>query len=247
MQASAKLNALERIERQVLYVEETQGAYLVADTGWNALFARHFDFVFYVALIAVAAGMVAKEYDLHAEPVLRATRFGRQKLFRAKTGALLVYFALLFVGCKLVDALCFLANYELPCAHFPAQSIPALSFASNINLGTFGVLAEIGCFLTALCFALACIGLSAWIQKTYAALAVSLSVVFVPFFASVLGFSELGLAAVSQLASFGGYSILAKSISLWGMAMLVWLFVSLLLYAIGQKRWCRTGRFFKNA
>lgn len=248
MASGARLDALERIERQMNYVCETQGAYLLADTGWKALFAKDFDFVFYLAFLLIAAGVVAGECDLHAEPVLRASRYGRHALYRAKTAALLFFFALLYIGCTVCDSFCFFANYELACADYPAQSVSTLSFINGIDLGSFCILAAVGSFLTALFFVFACIGVSARIGRTYAVLAVLMSAVFVPFLACKLGFDEIGFAALSQLASFGQYPALLGNTVLWGVGLFLWACLSVCLYFAGRNRLCKTGRFFsKNA
>lgn len=240
MASGDRLHALERIEMQMRYVSETGGAYLLADTGWQALFARDFDFVFYAAFLLMAAGIVARERDLRAEPVLRAAYRGRHALYRSKTAALLVFFVMLYIGCTACDGLCFLANHALPNADYPAQSISVLAFAKGIKVGTFCILAALGSFLTALFFVLVCVGTSARLGSTYAVLAVLLSVLFVPFLALKLGLEEIGYVSVAELASFGQYPVLLGGTALWGLSLLLWACLSVSVYLVGRKALCKT-------
>ncbi len=221
MAASYRITALERIARQAVYVRETEGAFFVSDTDWNAYLDRDFDYLFYAALVLMLSGILAREKDLGAHPTLAATRYGRGRFYRAKTLCALAYIVSLYVSCALCDLWVFYAEHDLPGMDFPAQSLSALSFSRGMTLGGFLGCSLSACLLTALLAVPACVGISALISRTRTSFALTMTGVFVPFLVCKTGFAEAGYVAVSALASPASYPILTQSYPLWGTALLL--------------------------
>lgn len=239
MAASYRITALERIARQAVYVRDTEGAFFVADTDWNAYLDRDFDYLFYAALVLMLAGILAREKDLGAHPALSATRCGRGKLYRAKTLCAMLYAVPLYVSCALCDLWVFFAERDLPGMDFPAQSLSALAFSRGMTLGGFLGCSLGACLLTALFAVPACVGISALASRTRTSFALTTAGVFVPFMVCKTGFAEAGYAAVSALASPASYPMLAQSYPLWGTALLLFAVLSAGLWWYGGRKTAR--------
>ena len=121
-----------------------KSAWFVYDTGWKELFFSDFDWLFFIVLLILYAGIFTLEYDNMSSSgsfaqILRTTKHGRKTTFIMKCRATLLSSLIISIIWNSIDLFCIISNYELPLLNAPIYSIQEFeSFPIQISL--FGVL-----------------------------------------------------------------------------------------------------------
>lgn len=121
-----------------------KSAWFVYDTGWKELFFSDFDWLFFIVLLILYAGIFTLEYDNMSSSgsfaqILRTTKHGRKTTFIMKCRVTLLSSLIISIIWNSIDLFCIISNYELPLLNAPIYSIQEFeSFPIQISL--FGIL-----------------------------------------------------------------------------------------------------------
>lgn len=97
---------LQDIEAHMVYIEklerEGQEAWFLYDTGWKKLFAADFDKLLYALVVFLASAVFSQEHKNRSSEgnfsqILRTTKFGRGRTFRAKYSSAILTSATIFL------------------------------------------------------------------------------------------------------------------------------------------------------
>ena len=196
---------------------EGQEAYFLYDTGWNHLLTLGFDYLLYVAVLLLFAGLFASEYRAGMTPILRATKGGRGQTFAVKL-ALTVILALgLGIAFAAIDY-----NAVIPLYRFPASDAPAASLLifGGLRGGmtveqlfwVYEILRALGFIL----LAVATVSLSALFEKAVSCMSTVAAVTLIPYALHAFGLGAAKYADYTALLSGHEYITLLTASPLYG-------------------------------
>jgi len=148
--ALLKDTAYNELERRIIYIKNQRNkgyeAWLIYDTGWNALLLEEIDWIEYFLLVLLCSGVFSIEYKKRTSSggfyqILRATKFGRKKTFVSKfisAGVIALFITILFNSIELINVM---MVYDTPMSEAPIHSLFNFSnFKLNMSIGEYAVI-----------------------------------------------------------------------------------------------------------
>jgi hypothetical protein len=189
--AYSRNEILAVIENHLYYIEKTTAVknidtWFIYDTGWKKLFHSGFDIILYSLILLLFAGIFADEYTGKSSSgsfiqILRTTKKGRKRTFRAKLISALGITAALTVIFNSIDLISIFKNYDLPAINAPLLSLQSFSdISGSITVGQF-LAAHLFIKLFAnILFTIFLYGLSELLKKSILVMSVSVAVTLFP-------------------------------------------------------------------
>ena len=242
--AEARSDLFRTIEAHEAYLAARDSGWFLYDTGWRRLFSGDADLFLYTAVLLLLTGSFAGEFVSRSSSggfaqILRATKRGREEIFRAKlvsSGVIAVVLALL----SCVTDFVFLAqNYSLPSPSAPLGSMELFgAYAGGMSLAGYAVLFTALRVLGSLLMAMLVCALSELLSRYLPVLGSAVALTLLPALFAAFGWraaervSFLSLLAgtplfldSARLSLFGsGWAMLALWIAAAGIAVtaLLW-------------------------
>ncbi len=247
--AEEKSKVFERVESHAAYIDrmadEGKTANFVYDTGWKAAFLSEFDFVLFLLFLFIFCDVFADEYRSGFDRLLKSTKKGRGKTFKAKflTGGITAFvLTLAFTALDII----YLLKYNM----FPAQSAPLVSIeefgaaASGISLINYMVIMFVVRIVGFILLYALITALSELLRSSITVLGTVTTAAIIPYMLVKFGLSDAGYISLPAILSGTDYFLLSAEARLVGDFGLLILFL-LVLTAVGAvlirrsyKRYC---------
>ena len=198
------------IEKHADYIrsfaeERAVQPHFVYDTGWNLLLNSEFDFVQYLLILMLAAGIFNIEFSGTSSAkgfvqIMRTTHKGRNTTFYTKVTAALIISITVFIIFNAIDIILISYNYDLPCAGSPLVSLQSFSAVrSSISISEYLVMFYCIRLAATILLCTFIIGISALIKKAIPTITIVLAVTLIPKMLVSLG---LNVFQITDYTSF---------------------------------------------
>lgn len=216
--------------------EGVEPAHYIYEYGWQTIFSlQQFPDIFLlVGVVLAAVKCFSAEAASGMLPILLATRNGRQQLFRAKLGALVLLSAVATVVSAAIEVVVFVGKGWCNDSNVPIYSITffAVDCPLRVTLGQGLALSLLVRGVATLLFAVWLFACSVWIKNATNLLFLAVSMIVVPLFLSEIGSAALTfthailLSGSKMLLALGRFDLhgglVVGIVTLYSLA-LVWL------------------------
>lgn len=243
--AASRQELFKTIEDHVQYIDEMKGsgyeAWFVYDTGWTMLFFSDFDWTLYAVLLLMGVGCFASEYDSRSSTggfvqILRTTKYGRKKTYRAKIFAGIRSSVLCTTIWNLIDFIWLYTSYDLPLPNAPIHSIEAFgSWKPDMTIAAYLLCLYVVRIFAGILFSVLVCTLSGILKKHISVVISTAILTLLPSLLSHIGlhifayFDFTNLMQASAVLLQGSQSI--------GFVLATQMLMILLLI-IAERKWC---------
>ena len=230
--AEIKSKVFFRVEQHAAYIDrmalEGKTAHFVYDTGWNHMFFAEFDFVLFLLFLLLFSGAFADEYRSGFDQLLKSTKKGRDKTFKAKfitCGITALVFTLAFAALDIV----YLFNYNyLPAPDAPLVSIERFEAAAScISIQTYAVLMFVVRIVGFMLLYLIITSVSELMRKNITVLGTVTIATILPYMLVKFGLQDAGYISLPGILSATDYFLLSAKAGVIGDFGLLILFLAL--------------------
>lgn len=204
--AYSRSELLGIVEKQAAYLaqkEETSGVkgWFMYDTGWKKLYSGDADLFLYTCILLLLTGSFASEYLSRSSSggfasILRATKNGRDRTFRAKlvsAGTIAVALSVIF---NAVDILFIFTGYDMPAADAPLVSMQMFGVGGGgITVGNYLIVFVLMRIAAALLMAMLVCALSELLCRYIPVLGAAVMLTTLPAL-----FAYFGVAAANRIS-----------------------------------------------
>ncbi len=201
--ASSRTKLLEAVEEQAAYLQEKEAetgirGWFLYDTGWSKFYSEDADLFLYASVLLLLTGSFAAEYVSRSSAgefagLLRSTKNGRDRTFRAKLISSGTIALLLAVLTGAADAAIIFGGYDMPAGNAPLLSLQMFSdVTGSITVAQyfalFSLMRIVGTWLMAM---LVC-ALSELLAKYVPVLGAAVVLTLLPALCVYFGFAAAG-------------------------------------------------------
>jgi hypothetical protein len=215
------------IENHLYYIEQTTAikninTWFVYDTGWKKLFHSGFDIILYSLILLLFAGIFADEYTEKSSSgsfiqILRTTKNGRKRTFRAKLTSALVITTILTIIFNSIDLILIFKNYHLPASNAPLLSLQTFSnISSSITVSQYLAAYLLIKLFANILFTVFLCGLSELLKKSILVMSVSVAITLFPALFVYLGLNIFNYFDFTALLSGTQLYLLSARTNIFG-------------------------------
>ena len=234
---------LAMVENHARYIKrlasENKNSWFVYDTGWKALLFGSFDWTLYAAIL-LFSGCFTVEYERKSSSggfvnILRTTKRGRKRTFRAKYFSVFAVSFVLIIMWNAVDAVLAVCAYDLPLPSAPIYSIEAFeAMPVDITIAEYMVLYYIAKISASLSLAMTVCSLTCLMRRYLSALITVIAATILPAIFSGLGLSMFGY--VDYISFFRATPMILHGLVGAGY-MFLFAVISVILCMQAERRW----------
>ena len=236
--AETKDKVFKRIESHAVFIDKmaTEGktAHFVYDTGWNDMFFSEFDFVLFLLFLFIFSGVFADEYRAGFDQLLKSTKKGRSKTFKAKflvCGTAAFVLTMVFIG---IDILYLLKYNFLPASSSPLVSIEGFSVVtSGVSIINYAVLMFTVRIIGFMLLHIIVTSISELLRRNITVLGTVTIATILPYMLVKFGLADAGYISLPAILSGTDYFLLSAEAGILGdFGLLVFFLVVLTLTCI---------------
>lgn len=210
-------------------------------TGWNQMFTRSFDYILYAFVLVFGAVLFTTEYSTGMAGILRATKYGRGRLFVAKYVLALAVCGVLAILFCMADHMKMTELYTFTGGLSPVQSLPMLADIKwNITINQYLMIFETLRVLGVLLLTALTVSASVLCKKPVNTMTVVALTTIVPYVFRRFGLGFARYVDFTTLLSGNEYLLLAHSSVLYFILFTLTLIAGCVwLFLWGRRKWVK--------
>lgn len=231
--AEVKNRVFARVEQHAAYIDrmaaQEKTAHFVYDTGWNDMCFAEFDFVLFLLFLFLFCGVFADEYRSGFDQLLKSTKKGREKTFKAKfivCGVTSLALALAFTA---LDIFYLVRHNLLPAPGSPLVSLEGFeAAASGISIQNYAVIMFVIRIFGFMLLYLLITAVSELLRRNITVLGTLTIATIMPYMLVKFGLSDAGYISLPGILSGTDYFVLSAKAGVFGDFGLLIIFVALI-------------------